>query len=124
MVSSNLKWLSWREENAEHPLSLYLTEIENGLLLIISDKGPRLGTIAIGTPNLQIKGRTSISSVPIVFGFRNELFSRAIAERIAKLCQKIVIASVFLSMESPELARRALNFTENSIKKYQSERGK
>ena len=124
MENHRLNWYSRREENQKDPLQLFITELENGILLIISDKGPRIGTIAMGIPNPKIKSRIDTSSVPIVFGFRNELFSRAIAERVAHIAQKIVIASVFLTDESPELAQRALKFAVESIQEYLSKKQK
>ena len=120
MGNSEIKWYSRREESEENPLTLYITELENGILLLITDKGPRIGTIAMGIPNPAVKGRAIASSIPIVFGIRNELFSRAIAERTAHICQKIVIASVFLSNETPELAQRSLKFAVKSIQTYLS----
>ncbi len=120
MGKSEIEWYSRREENEENPLTLFITELENGILLLITDKGPRIGTIAVGVPNPAVKSRTNTSSIPIVFGIRNELFSRAIAERTAHICQKIVIASVFLSNETPELAQRSLKFAVESIREYLS----
>lgn len=120
MGNSEIKWYSRREESEENPLTVYITELENGILLLITDKGPRIGTIAIGIPNPAVKSRAHTSSIPIVFGIRNELFSRAIAERTAHICQKIVIASVFLSIETPELAQRSLKFAVESIQTYLS----
>ncbi|NVM55075.1 MAG: hypothetical protein HWN66_15325 [Candidatus Helarchaeota archaeon] len=122
MGNNEVEWTVWREENQDNPLELYITELENGMLLIISDKGPRIGTIAMGIPNPSIKSRINTSSIPIVFGIRNELFSRAIAERVAHICQKLVIASIFLSNESPELAQRSLRFAEKSIREYVSKK--
>lgn len=122
MGNSGLKWYSRREEKEKNPLNLFITELENGLIILITDKGPRIGTIAMGIPNPAVKSRTDTSSIPIVFGIRNELFSRAIAERTAHICQKIVIASVFLSSETPELAQRALKFAVESIRSYLSQK--
>ena len=120
MRNSEIKWYSRREESEENPLTLYITELENGIFLLITDKGPRIGTIAMGIPNPAVKSRAITSSIPIVFGIRNELFSRAIAERTAHICQKIVIASVFLSNETTELAQRSLKFAVESIQTYLS----
>ena len=124
MAEKNLEWVSWREETEDKSLTLHISELENGLLLIISDKGPRIGTIAVGTPGISMKKQASTSSVPIVFGIRNELFSRAIAERVAHISKKIVIASVFLSDTTPELAQRALKFAVDSIQEYLSKKEK
>lgn len=118
MGTAPVEWYSQSEEGTEIPLKLFLTELDNGILLVISDKGPKIGTIAIGIPDPSIKGRINTSSIPIVFGFRNELFTRALAERIAHRTQKIIIASVFLSVESMELAQRAIKFTEETIQQY------
>ena len=118
MGNSEIEWYSRREHNEEHPLAIYITELENGIFLVITDKGPRIGTIAMGIPNPVVKSRAETSSVPIAFGIRNELFSRAIAERTAHISQKIVIASVFLSNETPELAQRSLKFAVESIQNY------
>ena len=124
MEKKEIEWHSWMEKDQTNPLRLHLTEVENGIFLIISDRGPRIGTIAMGIPNISIKSQIDASSVPLVFGVRNELFCRAIAERVAHICQKIVIANVFLADESPELAQRSLKFAEEAIREYFSARGK
>lgn len=124
MAEKTLEWVSWREKTEDKSLTLHISEIENGLFLIISDKGPRIGTIAMGIPSTSVMSRVSTSSVPIVFGIRNELFSRAIAERVAHISKKIVIASVFLSDTTPELAQRALKFAVESIQEYVSKKQK
>ncbi|MFX1294694.1 MAG: hypothetical protein ACFFD2_07550 [Promethearchaeota archaeon] len=118
MESSEVKWFSRCEKDQEKPLTVFITELENGVFLVISDKGPRLGTIAIGIPTPLVKLRVNISSMPIIFGIKNDLLTRAIAERVAHYFQKIVIVSTFLTEESPESAQRSLKFAEESIREF------
>jgi hypothetical protein len=118
MPNPKIEWYSWKEKNQKAPLMAFITELENGILIIISDTGARIGTIAIGTSTQLIESRINTSSIPIVFGIRNELLARAVAERVAHQCQKIVIASVYLKDESSELAQRALQCGEESIREY------
>ncbi|MFX1298462.1 MAG: hypothetical protein ACFFD2_26850, partial [Promethearchaeota archaeon] len=66
MESSDIKWFSRSEKDQEHPLMVFITELENGVFLILSDKGPRLGTIALGIPTPSVKTRINTSSIPIV----------------------------------------------------------
>ena len=120
MERSKISWYKKTEKNQETPLTIYITEIENGVFLILSDKEARLGTIAIGLPSPQGKTRVSTSSMPIVFGIRNDLLTRAVAERIAHHSQKIVIASTYLSQQSPDLAQRCLRFAEEAIREFKS----
>ena len=115
-----MKWYSKTEKNQENPLTVYITEIENGVFLVLSDKEARLGTVAIGLPSPQGKTRISTSSMPIVFGIRNDLLTRAIAERVAHHSQKIVIASTYLSQQSPDLAQRSLAFAEEAIRDFKA----
>ena len=115
---SELKWYAWKEKDQENPFVVFITELENGMLIILSDKGARIGTIALGIPSPLVKGRSSTSSMPIVFGIRNELLSRAISERIAQRCEKIVIASVYMTEDSTKFAQRALQCAEKAIQDY------
>jgi hypothetical protein len=118
MEQAGIVWFSRKEREQENPIEVYISEINNGLIFILSDKGPRLGTIAIGTPMPLPGDRINTASIPIVFGIRNELLSRAIAERVARACSKLVIASVYLSNESAELAQHSLQFAEKSIHEF------
>ena len=118
MPKPEIEWYVWKEKDQKSPLTVFLTELENGILIIISDTRARIGTVAIGISSQLVESRTNTSSIPIVFGIRNELLARAIAERVAHQCQKIVIASVYLKDESSELAQRALQSAEESIREY------
>jgi len=111
-------WFSRKEREKENPIEVYISEFTNGLLFILSDKGPRLGTIAIGTPMSLPGDRINTASIPIVFGIRNEIIARAVAERVARASSKMVIASVYLSTESAALAQHALQFAEESIHEF------
>ena len=122
MEPSKITWYTKTEKNQETPLTVYITEIENGVFLVLSDKEARLGTIAIGLPSPQGKTRIDTSSMPIVFGIRNDLLTRAIAERVAHHSQKIVIVSTYLSQQSPDLAQRALTFAEEAIRVFKSKK--
>ncbi|MHA1276625.1 MAG: hypothetical protein ACTSQI_01255 [Candidatus Helarchaeota archaeon] len=122
MNPSELEWYSRHENIGENPLNIYISELENGVFMVLSDKGARIGTIAIGIPTSSLKNRINISSMPIVFGIKHDLLTRAIAERVALVCQKIVIASTFLSGQSPDLAQRSLQFAEESIREFLSQK--
>ncbi len=113
-----MEWYSRLEKNQKNPLIIFISELENGIILVVSDRGPRLGTIALGVPTLLPHDRINISSMPIVFGIRNDLLTRAIAERVASLCKKIVIVSTHLLNETMELAQRALKFAEASMYEF------
>jgi len=118
MEQAAMVWFSRKEREKENPIEVYISEFTNGLLFILSDKGPRLGTIAIGTPMSLPGDRINTASIPIVFGIRNEIIARAVAERVARASSKMVIASVYLSTESAALAQHALQFAEESIHEF------
>ncbi len=118
MKLSELDWYSRQESVGENPLTAFISELDNGIFMVISDKGARLGTIAIGLPTSSVQNRINTSSMPIVFGIKHDILTRAIAERVAHHCQKIVIASTFLSGQTPDLAQRSLKFAEESIREF------
>ncbi len=118
MDPSKIEWYSRIEENVENPIRINISEFENGVIVVISDAGAKLGTIGIGVPTVVAMNRISTSSMPLVFGIKNDLLTRAIAERVAQRCKKIVIASTHLSNESPELAERAIKFMEEITKEF------
>jgi hypothetical protein len=124
MKPSELEWYSRQESIDENPLTAFISELENGLFMVISDKGARLGTIAIGLPISSIQNSINTSSMPIVFGIKHDILTRAIAERVAHHSQKIVIASTFLSGQTPDLSQRSLKFAEESIREFISQKNK
>ena len=122
MKPSELEWYFRQESFGENALTAFISELDNGLFMVISDKGARLGTIAIGLPTSSVQSGINTSSMPIVFGIKHDILTRAIAERAAHHCQKIVIASTFLSGQSPDLAQQALKFAEESIREFLSQK--
>lgn len=75
--------------------------VKNGVFLIVSDAEYMIGTTAIALPLGGVQGETASSIYP-VFGVRNEILAKSIAERIAKKTNKTAIASVFIRRQDQE----------------------
>lgn len=93
MLSKNMM-----EEKEEH-LSALAINLENGIILAISDGEYRVGTIAIGVPLSIEEKKTAAVTFP-VFGTRNEIFAKSMAERTAHEMNRIAI--VIISLKNAE----------------------
>ncbi len=85
-----------REEmlEGERRLSAILVEFENAYIIFLSEGGDRLGTLAISIPPRGGMIGPALSS--ILFGDRNAVIARVLAERIAYKSGKISLVSIFL----------------------------
>ena len=86
------------EEKEEH-LSALVMNLENGIVLAVSDGEYRVGTIAIGVP-LRIEEKKTAAVTFPVFGTRNEIFAKSMAERIAHEMNRIAV--VIISLKKAE----------------------
>ncbi|MFX0068253.1 MAG: hypothetical protein ACFFA1_04195 [Promethearchaeota archaeon] len=86
------------EEKEEH-LSGLAINLENGIILAISDGEYRVGTLAIGVPLSIEEKKTAAVTFP-VFGTRNEIFAKSMAERTAHEMNRIAI--VIISLKKAE----------------------
>jgi len=86
------------EEKEEH-LSALAINLENGIVLAISDGEYRVGTIAIAVP-LSIEGKKTAAVTFPVFGTRNEIFAKSMAERTAHTMNRIAV--VIISLKKAE----------------------
>jgi len=127
------------EENSENPffqlesdnLSLVGIKFTNGYFLVISEKESlKLGTTAISLPihsfeqevdsskktTKPIIDRKKLSTATII-GTRNELYTKALAERFVSLTGKMIYLSVNFQENNEELFLEAIKL----IEKFQKE---
>lgn len=81
--------------------------VKNGVFLLVSDSEYMFGTTAVALPGVSITGE-SVSSIYPVFGVRNDIFAKSIAEKLSKKVNKTVIASVFIRNQEPEFIDNVL----------------
>ncbi|MHA1301013.1 MAG: hypothetical protein ACTSO9_16455 [Candidatus Helarchaeota archaeon] len=92
--NNEFKWL--REEiitpeNAK--IIVLLSRFENANLIFLTDRDYRIGTIAIAVPiKLNSAKHVSSSTIPLMFGVKHELITKAIAEKVANTTNKLSIA--------------------------------
>ncbi|NVM04229.1 MAG: hypothetical protein HWN67_18000 [Candidatus Helarchaeota archaeon] len=91
---NDLNWLKEEKFISDNTkIIAFLTEFNNGVMIFLTDKNYRIGTIAIAVPmKLDNLNQINSSTIPLMFGVRNELITRAIAEKIAKTTNKLSIA--------------------------------
>ncbi|WEU40995.1 MAG: hypothetical protein OdinLCB4_003595 [Candidatus Odinarchaeum yellowstonii] len=75
--------------------------VNNGVLVLVSDSELLFGTTALALPSTSTTGE-SISSINPIFGAKDDILAKSIAERVCKKINKIVIASVFIKNREPE----------------------
>ena len=97
-------------------LQILATEFENGLMVAISEKDKnKLGTMALSVPmesKTGIPDRRGLTSTTI-FGTRNEITTKALAEKITQRLQKIVYFSMNIKENDEELFNEALLLVES-----------
>ncbi|MHA1835564.1 MAG: hypothetical protein ACTSYQ_01350 [Candidatus Odinarchaeia archaeon] len=81
--------------------------VENGIFILISQGTYKLGTTALALPVKSDEG-FMVSYGTQVFGVRNEVLAKSISERIANKKNKMVIASVMIKEEKPDLIDKIL----------------
>ena len=89
--------LNWSKEEIATPdnskIMIYLTEFKNASLIFLTDSDNKMGTIAIAVPmKLNSVNRISSSTIPLMFGVKNEFITRAIAEKVANKTNRLSIA--------------------------------
>ncbi len=75
--------------------------VKNGVLILVSDSELMFGTTALALPFTSTIGE-SVSSLNPVFGVKDDILAKSIAERVSKKINKSVIASVFIKNKTPE----------------------
>ena len=106
-------------EEIEEDGTLYsaiLIEFKNAYVVVLSEGGENLGTLAYSMP---LKPKTS--TVPlssILLGERNKTISRLIAERLASSVNRMVLVSVYSrNMDERKIGRIFLGLLEKILKK-------
>ena len=95
-----MKWVEKKVIHKNKKLFINYTEFINGLIIYISDTENKLGTIGIGVPLLPSITSKGGATNSIVFGIKNELITKTLAQKIARMTNKIVIMIIHLSDES------------------------
>lgn len=85
-------------------MSALAINLENGIIVAISDGEYRVGTIAIGVPLSIEEKKTAAVTFP-VFGTRNEIFAKSMAERTAHEMNRIAVVIISLKKAEEDSAR-------------------
>ncbi|UCG44912.1 MAG: hypothetical protein JSV58_05870 [Candidatus Bathyarchaeota archaeon] len=94
--------------------SSFFLEMENAVLILLSEGENRLGTLAVAIPSASKTGNPPLSS--ILLGDRNVMTARSLAERFVKKMNKIILLSIFVrSMDEREVAPALLKLAEKSL---------
>ncbi|MCK5159619.1 MAG: hypothetical protein KAR08_10705 [Candidatus Heimdallarchaeota archaeon] len=132
-----------KEKNIEEPYfqlesnNLYLVGIRfaNGFFLVISEKESlKLGTMAISLPTLPkerenetnkttrrpIIDRKNLSTATVI-GTRNELYTKALAEKIVSLTGEMVYLSVNFQENNEELFMEAIGLIDTYLNENETE---
>ncbi len=90
--------------------------LKNGVLIIVSDSELLFGTIALALPLTSTTGE-SASSINPVFGVKDDILAKSIAERVCKKINKTVIASVFIKNREPEVIENILKLLKKVLER-------
>ena len=102
-------------ENGTSFFSVYI-ETKNGNQLFLSEGEDKLGTLAVAIPQPKNLVGSPLSSV--LFGNRNMMVARLLAELLAQKTNKISLVSVFIkSVDEQDGAHILRKLMENTLKK-------
>ncbi len=106
-------------EEIEEDGTLYsaiLIEFKNAYVVVLSEGGENLGTLAYSMPLKPETSTVPLSS--ILLGERNKTISRLIAERLASTVNRMVLVSVYSrNMDERKIGRIFLGLLEKILKK-------
>lgn len=128
-----------KEERVEYPfyfregenLQIIATDFENGIFIAISHTGAnKLGTTALSLPvdtSLGLSkerrhsdaptGRRGLTSATVI-GSRNEIYTQALAEKVALATAKIVYLSTNFKEQSESLFTEAITLVDDLLKQF------
>ena len=118
---SHAKVVKEKIREGDKLFSAFYLEVENAGLVLLSEGGDRLGTLAVAIPQTQKMVGPPLSS--ILLGDRNVVTARLIAERLAKKMNKIALASVFVkSVGEREAGPTLVRLLEKTLSKEEKNR--
>lgn len=99
--------LIWFKEEVSTPdnlkITLFFTKFENAIIVFLTDKDIKIGTIAIAVPTkINSINKINSSIIPFMFGVKNELITRAIAEKVSKQTNRLSIIITNLVSDSKD----------------------
>ncbi len=109
----------FEEKIEKEDVSIYafVVEISNALIVLLTDREYRTGTIAIAVP-IRVSDRGPVSSSTLtVFGTKYEFLTRALAERVAHNSQKMTFLSLNFSGNKENLAPVAFEVINKILQK-------
>ncbi|MBD3229431.1 MAG: hypothetical protein GF329_14700 [Candidatus Lokiarchaeota archaeon] len=114
-----IEWISETIERDDYKLFAAITKLENGLIFILSSKGFKFGTLSISVPHkFQVNGdRTSSTAIPIAFGKKNDLITKALGERVSQITNQMVLAIVNIDQENKDLVKDSMIIINKLIEK-------
>ncbi|MFX0170161.1 MAG: hypothetical protein ACFE89_12535 [Candidatus Hodarchaeota archaeon] len=95
-----------------------ISPLANGLLLLISDREHRFGTIAVGVPSPFSEVSPVATSCLVGTRFQSEV--RAIADIAAQKVEGIVVVNLFLSPEKAPKISAVLTAVRQSLLKFEA----
>ncbi|MHA1381139.1 MAG: proteasome assembly chaperone 4 family protein [Candidatus Helarchaeota archaeon] len=121
-TNENINVLNWSREEILAPnntkISAFFTKFKNANLIFLTDNDNKIGTIAIAVPiKLNSTSQITTSSVPLIFGVKNELITKAIAEKVANITNKLSIAITNFVSKIEENYKSLFKIIEKILKK-------
>jgi hypothetical protein len=114
-----IRWITESIHKDEYSLNAAITKLENGLLLIISENEYKLGSISISIPHkFQVGGESSTSTtIPIAFGKKNELISKALGQRLSHKTNSMVISIINIDEKNQKMIKDCAKLMDKILEK-------
>ncbi|MHA1269529.1 MAG: hypothetical protein ACTSPY_07045 [Candidatus Helarchaeota archaeon] len=114
-----LNWISNSIKVNNTVLYAAITQLENAIIFILSNDGYKFGTLSISVPT-KYQGEGGLSSsmvLPLAFGKKNELISKALGERISYKTNQMVISIVNLDESNQEMMKECIKLIDSLLEK-------
>lgn len=113
-----LEFVEKTVEVGDVEISIAMSLLANGALILVSDGEHRIGTIAVGVPTPF--GELSPTATSCVVGTRFQAPVRAIADVAAQRLRGIVVVNLYLSKENAAYVSSALSAVQQVITKLET----
>ncbi|MHA1311229.1 MAG: hypothetical protein ACTSQO_09895 [Candidatus Helarchaeota archaeon] len=117
----SLKWTSDSIKKENYSLNAAITKLENALIFILSKNSFKLGLLTISIPSKFQVGDSRISSttIPLAFGGKDELISKAFGEKISHKTNLPVISIVNIGDYNKEMINDCMELIDRLLENLQ-----
>jgi len=118
-LNKDLKWIVETLKTDQYTIYGAISKLENCMIFIISKDGFRFGSLAISVPSIRNENShyPSSTTIPIIFGKKNEILSRALSERVCYKTNQLVISIVNIDEKNQNMVKDCITLINKLLDK-------